>query len=383
MRDDAHTDFPPASGEFDATVARDRDVKERAHELFVHGLLLHERGANRTGARSHGDARIRAVMASIEGEKTVHTSRQAPRPRRLAPMVAAAAAAAAVVLLGSWLAWSSWRKWTPAYAETLLENAVREHDQGVHVYEITMIGRWDTRWRAALAPNRRFHWQRLDKGDWGPTELGSDGKVLWIKSPTGPAMEVPLKSPEIVELTALAPVMNYTELKPFLEVLLDELDVKVVGRADTAAGATVTLGGSYRLQTEVEEERPKRKKRGWHRKHSQRRSRPDARRLFLGDAGRIEMTVLEESGRLLRIAMNQEKPGTGSFEAQRVPTPKNLAAAGIVFDPPRLHTSPQQKLLAWASRLGWNVFKRKARKRREAEKKAQQAQKAEKIPQHR
>jgi hypothetical protein len=39
--------------------------------------------------------------------------------------------------------------------------------------------------------------------------------------------------------------------------------------------------------------------------------------------------------------------------------------------------------LAWASRLGWNVFKRKARKRREAEKKAQQAQKAEKIPQHR
>lgn len=335
-----------------------------AWELFAHGLLTQRAEDERSGAKFRREARVRAILEELDAPPAKQrTPRNEARSiwLRLSGLVAAVLATVAM-----WFAWPSHR--TPAYAEMLIERAVLSATNEVHVFRVEVDKTFEPRrsrhrrsrrrgpyrmqatWLAALGTDRRWNVRKVDGSQlvFDGTEIGSDGKSVWVKAPNGHAFEL-FMNPRDIEVANLSHVMSYYELRPFLETLLKELDVRLLERRD----GTVRFGGSY-----TREPMPAR---AWHKRH--RHHKAWMRHHLLGTTGEIDFRIDEQSGRLLQLTLEQKGRYPGSVHIVRQDTPKDLAAAGFLFDPPRVRVSPSWKFWAWAGLLG-KAWRRIARQKK-------------------
>ncbi len=321
-------------------------AKHIARELFAHGLLLQYTEQLADDGEARQERRVRAVMKRLRAEATVPGKHTVLR-RRYTILAAAAALLAALLL------WRSADPATPVHADALLSRVLQATNTGAHVYEVQLRLQQPSRhkgklvtksstWIAALASGGRWNVRKV-KGNLffvDGAEFGSNGKVVWIKPPTGRAFELFI-DPRQVEVMQLAPVLHYYELRPFLETIVSELDIRVTATENTPGGRIIRMTGSYKREAAPVTHHKKRHGHGPR----------DFRDRLLGTSGRIQMRVDENTGLLLELELKQQAPRPSSFRLRRMSTPKSLADAGFEFDPPRLRVAPRFKFWVWMHML--------------------------------
>ncbi|MFQ5506731.1 MAG: hypothetical protein ACE5F1_18325 [Planctomycetota bacterium] len=352
-----------------------KDEGSLAGQLFVHGLLTVIAEEKRRGAADRREARVRGVLTKLSdtggGETLV-----LPAGRRYRPRTWYAAAASILLAFGLF---ALWRNLQPDSVEALLGLAIERNQRGVHVYR----ARWQFEkadgttstsiYRIALGGDSRYHVQ-IEGLRQGTIHFGSDGHVVWAKSPVGDCFELGRLTPGYTIPGIVNADLYYYDLRPLLARILTE-DLVLRGYEEEAGGRVALLDGEFEIH------RPER----WSRKgpRSRRRSRwgrrsrrpPEERQsserrwreirerysfLFpFPSKGRLTIKLEESTGLVLDLRMENSR-GTEKFTLKRIETPMDLAAAGFDFDPPRRRTSLAIKLLLTGRRV-WKAIREKMR----------------------
>jgi len=322
--------LPKASRELAETGNPDLDAREEASELFVHALLT--ANSEESGASGEREQRLQRIFDAIQ---------KTPPPRHRLPVRAFVAAAATILLvLGGFLVW---RHLQTERVRSLLALALETNRQGVHVFTARRVvhdadGSTDERkYQLALGGDNKFH-VRIDGLRHGSVSFGSNGKVVWAKSPFGECFELGVLEPGMTLPGLLGADLSYYELQElFKKCLTAELDV--LGFEQGIDGRVALLSGSYDVASDT--------------------TTALAYGYPFPTRGRLQLAIEEATGLILHLKMTSDPDDSathGEFELRRFATPRDPSRLGIVFDPPRYRTPFMVKLLTGLARL-WLAVK--------------------------